>query len=284
MHTDDNPMIAAQQAINNHTTFGELLSAEEKEYLLDHGKVRHAAVGDRLCFRHQLDTRVYILVMGEVEVREENEGRQMVLARLGQGEIFGEISALYKIPRISDVFASRPSVLIELPGDILERVIAARPPLSQAILQRYKHRITETALKNVPLFRQLSLDESTELIERSSILGFPPGSLIVSENEPGDALYIIIHGAVQVSHQIDGELVPFAKLKVGDYFGEWALLTGAPRAATVTALSRIEAIRVDCGLFLDFIQHNPEVRDRIDQVAYNRHQFATGQFGNGDAV
>ena len=270
MRKDDKFMHVAQQVIDEHDTFGELLKVEEKEFLLDHGRVRHAAAGERLCTRHQLDTRVYILVMGEVEVSEDQGEQHLVLARLGHGEVFGEISALFKIPRISDVTAIRPSVLIEFPGDVLEKVIQGRAELSRAILRRYKERITITALRTVPLFRMLSAEQLSQLVEPSSLLGFPAGSLIVHEREPGDALYIIIHGTAQVSYSHGEAQIEVTTLQVGDYFGEWSLLTGAPRAATVTALSRVETIRVDCGLFLDFIQNNPEVRDRIDQIAHNR--------------
>jgi len=269
-------LLAAQKAIDKHPAFGELLSQQEKEYLLDRGVVRHAAAGERLCVRHQLDTRIYILVMGEVEVSEEVDGVHLELARLFQGEVFGEISALFKIPRISDVTARRPSVLIELPASVMERLLANRPELQHAIAHRYKDRITATALRSVAIFRHLDMAELETLIANSTLLGFPAGETIVHERESGDALYILVHGAVRISHDENGIETPFATLQIGDYFGEWALLTGAPRAATVKTLTRVEAIRVELGLFLEFIQQNPDVRDRIDQVAYNRHLTAIG--------
>lgn len=269
-------MHVAEKAISAHGAFGELLNGQEKQFLMDHGVVRSASQDDVLCHRQQLDTRVYILVLGEVEVTDTVDGKRIVLARLGPGEVFGEISALFRIPRISDVTVTQPSVLIEIPGDILEQVISARPELQLAITQRYKSRLTETALRSVPSLRDVSHDRISSLIEYSTLVGIPPGGVIVSEEEAGDALYIIIYGTARVSHDVNGERLNIALLRAGDYFGEWSLLTGLPRTASVIAVTRVEALRVDSASFQEFIQKNPDVRERIDEVAHNRHSVLKG--------
>ena len=269
-------MHAAEKAISAHGAFGELLNGPEKQFLMDHGVVRSAALDEVLCHRQQLDTRVYILILGEVEVSDTVDGKRIVLARLGPGEVFGEISALFRIPRISDVTVTQPSVLIEIPGDILERVISDRSELQFAITQRYKSRLTETALRSVPSLRDVSHDRIASLIEYSTLVGIPPGGVIVSEEELGDALYIIIYGTARVSHEVNGERLNIALLRAGDYFGEWSLLTGLPRTASVVAVTRVEALRVDSAPFQEFIQQNPDVRERIDEVAHNRHSALEG--------
>ncbi len=260
-----------EQAIERQDAFGELLTQDEKELLLDFGIVRSAAPGELLCRPNQVDSRVYILVIGEVEVLDSAEQGGTVLARLGRGELFGEISALFHLPRISAVRVSRPAVLLEIPGDVLERVINSRSELYRAVIKRYKQRITDTALRRVALFRYVPADRLSALIEHSSLMGIPPGETIVREGEAGEALYIIIYGTARVTHQVGNEAMNLALLRTGDYLGEWSLLTGAPCAATVTAVTRVDAIRVDCQPFLQFIQENPQIRDRLDMIAFNRH-------------
>jgi len=240
---DEAVLDAARAAIDAHRTFGQLLSTGEKQYLLDHGRVRSAAAGEEICTRHQVDSRVYILVMGEVEVRE-GRGNDELLARLGPGEIFGEIAALYRLPRISRIVVSRQAVLLELPS--------------------------ETALRSVPLFQHIAPDDLTDLIESAALLSFPAGTVMVHESEPGDALYVLIYGTARVSHRIAGETLNVALLQGGDYFGEWSVMTGAPRTATVEAVTRVEALRIECRDFLDFIQAHPHIRDRLDLAAHNR--------------
>ncbi len=265
----------AGEAISSQLAFGELLSADEKRYLLDHGVVRSAKAGDVICEQHQLDTRVYILVIGGVEVTEGGaEQERVVLANLRRGEIFGEISALFKLPRISTVTVTRPSVMLELSGEVLETLINNRPLLRDAVLQRYRQRIIETALRSVSLFRHLPVNNLKILTDNAVLSSFPQNSEIVREHDSGDSLYFIIVGSARVSRRIKGEVLNIALLRQAEYFGEWSVLTGAQRAATVTALSQVVVMEVDCQPFLRFIQDNPQVRDRLDLVAYNRHTQA----------
>ena len=284
MPQDGKVMHAAEKAINAHDAFGELLNGQEKQYLVDHGVVRSAAPGDILCQRHQFDTRVYILVLGEVEVSDTVDGKHIVLARLGPGELFGEISALFRIPRVSDVTVTRPSVLIEIPGDVLETVLLARPKLQLAMFESYKERLTETILRSISPLRDLSHDRLATLIEQATLVGIPAGGVIMNEAEQGDALYIIIYGTARVTHEVNGERLNIALLRAGDYFGEWSLLTGAPRTASVEAITRVEALRLDSGSFQEFVQHNPEVRKQIGEVAHNRHAALQSTLALDDAA
>jgi len=261
----------AGDALASQLAFGELLSADEKRYLLDHGVVRSAKAGDVICEQGVVDARVYILVIGGVQVSEGEGASKMILANLRRGDIFGEISALFKLARISTVTVTRPSVMLELSGEVLEALINRRPVLRDAVLQRYRQRIIETALRSVSLLRQLPASKLQILADNAVISDFPENTEIVKEHDSGDSLYFIIAGSARVSRQINGEVLNIALLQQGDYFGEWSVLTGAPRAASVTSLSMVEVLQVDCQPFLRFIQDNPRVRDRLDLIAYNRH-------------
>ncbi|VAW97702.1 hypothetical protein MNBD_GAMMA23-602 [hydrothermal vent metagenome] len=271
-------MNAVESAMGSATAFGDLLTVEQRQFLLDHGVVRSVLPGEVLCEYGQQGDRVFILVFGEVEVSKSDGEQSVILAHLRQGEIFGEISALYNSPRVSTVTVSKPSVLLEIPGDILTQVVDQNRLLRTAIIQRYQTRITKTALRGVSSLRYLSDEALKDLVERSSLVGIPEGSKVVEEGEAGDALYIVIYGSARVTHNFSGSEINLALLRAGDYFGEWSILTGAPRAASVTAITPVEAVRLDCDLFLDFIKDNPEVRDRIDLDAHNRHDI-TLQFG-----
>ena len=77
---------------------------------------------------------------------------------------------------------------------------------------------------------------------------FPPGHVIIKQGDPGNEFYIIEEGEVVCTKE--GVDQPLCKLKVGDYFGEIALLTNQPRAATVAAvgLVRVCIHCYDCAL------------------------------------
>jgi CRP-like cAMP-binding protein len=258
------------QILQQETVFGELLLPEERQYLMDRSKVRHVAVGDVLCRQQQHDNRVFILLLGEVEVTESQFAQPIVLAKLKRGEVFGEIAALFKLPRMSTVIVTKPSVVLDIPGDVFEELIIQRPELRDAVWQRYHHRLTMTVLRMVRQFRPLPDSALQSLLERLSLVCFPRDTQIVQAGKPGDALFIIISGDVVVSQQTHAHAEHVARLTAGDYFGEWSLLTGAPCSAEVTAKSDLSVLCIERSDFLRFIQDYPSVRDGIDMVAHNR--------------
>lgn len=67
----------------------------------------------------------------------------------------------------------------------------------------------------------------------------PPGKMIVREGVPGDEAYIIVEGRCRVVKEIDGRRVVLREMGPGDVFGETAVLTAKPRAATVEAIDRV---------------------------------------------
>lgn len=265
-----------ENAIDSQTAFGDLLTSEEKQALIDRGTVHSAVIGETLCNQGEIDRRVFIIVMGEVEISEGKDENQVVLAHLKRGEVFGEISALFNSPRISSVKATKPSVVLVIPGEVFEKVITGRSALYSAILERYKDRLSETALRSVDLFRHLDKSTLQTLIYASSIVGIPAGGVIVNEGEMGDYFYIIIRGTARVSHHLGDSTINLALMHSGDYFGEWSVLTGAPRAATVSAIDSVDMLRIEREAMLDFIQKQPEVGERIDLIAHNRRESLSG--------
>lgn len=265
-----------ENAIDNHSAFGDLLSSEEKQVFIDNGIVHSAVEGDVLCQQGEMDRRVFILIMGEVEVSEGAAEKKVVLSHLKRGEIFGEISALFEHERISNVIVTKPSVFLIIPGEIFERVIAGRSELYTAVLERYKQRLSETALRNVDLFRQIDVASLQLLIDNSSIVSVPANQIIINEGETGDYFYIMISGTARVSRIFANNTINLALINSGDYFGEWSILTGAPRAASVVAIGRVDLLRIEKSAILNFIQQQPMVAEGIDLVAHNRHDRIRG--------
>lgn len=268
--TEKIDQILAQQAV-----FGELLSVDERQYLMDHSQVRNVAAGEVLCQQQDRDSRVFILLLGEVVVTESQSAKPIILARLKRGEIFGEIAALFNLPRMSTVTASKSSVVLDIPGVVFERVIMQRAELRDAVWQRYHQRLCMTVLRMAKQFRYLPDAGLDGLLESVSLVSYSDGTPIVDAGTPGDALCIIISGEASVSQRENGQDKCIANLKAGEYFGEWSMLTGAPCSATVTATTQVSLLCIDRVTFLRFIQDFPSVRDGIDSVAHNRQSQST---------
>jgi len=92
-------------------------------------------------------------------------------------------------------------------------------------------------LRRVPLFSHLSETELSRLADVSRERSYPKNSVILFEDDPGDALYMVVAGQVKVVLiGEDGREVILSVLREGDFFGEMALLDELPRSAHVIAM------------------------------------------------
>lgn len=88
---------------------------------------------------------------------------------------------------------------------------------------------------HIPAFGQLSARQVRDLAARSLISAAPGGAVIVRRGETSDAAYFIIEGRAVAGWDEEGGYRPLEELSAGDFFGEIAALTGAPRTAHVVA-------------------------------------------------
>ena len=87
------------------------------------------------------------------------------------------------------------------------------------------------ALEALPLLANVSAAERRELADKSHILGFDDGEMIVLEGEQGLGFYLILSGAAVVRQR--GAIIN--RIPAGGFFGEVSLLEGVPRTADVLA-------------------------------------------------
>ena len=88
------------------------------------------------------------------------------------------------------------------------------------------------ALRGISLFTHLTYREQAEILAISNVRGYPAGSAIVTEGEPGEDLYVILRGRVAV----EKDNVAITSILTGGYFGEMGLVDDSKRSATVRAL------------------------------------------------
>ncbi|MCX8104219.1 MAG: cyclic nucleotide-binding domain-containing protein, partial [Candidatus Bipolaricaulota bacterium] len=89
---------------------------------------------------------------------------------------------------------------------------------------------------------------------------FDAGSTIVREGDPtGIGFYLVLEGQVEVRK---GQKV-LAKLSVGDYFGEMALILDAPRSADVVAVQKTKCLMITRWELRSIISSYPDVALKI---------------------
>lgn len=115
-------------------------------------------------------------------------------------------------------------------------------------------------LQKVPLFRSLPEGELAAFAELLRERAYPRGSVILFEDDPGDALYLVGTGQVKVVLiGEDGREVILSVLGEGSFFGEMALLDDEPRSAHVIAMEDASVLALRREDFQARLRSSPEV-------------------------
>jgi hypothetical protein len=95
-------------------------------------------------------------------------------------------------------------------------------------------------LRKVPLFSGLGESDLAAFADLTRERSYPKGSVIVFEDDPGDALFLVAAGQVKVVLIAeDGREVILSVLGEGSFFGEMAVIDEEPRSAHVIAMEEI---------------------------------------------
>ncbi len=128
-----------------------------------------------------------------------------------------------------------------------------------------------SAVPKAPLFSDLSSEAFVELVERCPLRHFAAGERILQQDAPGEAFYVICEGQVAVRREEGGALLQLAHLKDGDFFGEMALLSGAPRVASVDALvDGTLVLEISTALLTELTRRHPGVATALKKFCRQR--------------
>jgi CRP-like cAMP-binding protein len=120
------------------------------------------------------------------------------------------------------------------------------------------------ALVTIPFFSGLDPEALESVASSMRTRRFRRGEVIFHIGDPGDALFVIVEGEVKISLPSEtGEEAILATLRPGDVFGELALLDGAPRSASATALGATETVVLPRDRFRELIATEAGVRDAL---------------------
>jgi ATP-binding cassette subfamily B protein len=126
-------------------------------------------------------------------------------------------------------------------------------------------------LQAVPFFASLDGVLLAALATQLTTERYAEGDVVFVEGTPGDALYVVARGQVEVlTTGPTGAERRLAVLRDGDYFGEMALLRDAPRSATVRARAPSTLLALDRVQFTRLLEAMPDLRSAFERVIGSR--------------
>jgi small-conductance mechanosensitive channel len=126
------------------------------------------------------------------------------------------------------------------------------------------------ALSQVSLFCKLSESELLRLADSVRVVPFSPHELITRQGAEANWLYVLTKGEVEVRITAGDRTRKVNALCAPSYFGEMALVSGAPREATVAAVTEVECLRVGRRDFQQLLDDRPEFAADIAAVIAER--------------
>ena len=119
-------------------------------------------------------------------------------------------------------------------------------------------------LQKVPLFSQLSPPDLQRVVDVARERAYPRNSVILFEDDPGDALYVVAAGQVKVVLiGEDGREVILSVMGEGEFFGEMALIDDSPRSADVVAEGEVLALTIDRSGFTKLLRAEPALSQAL---------------------
>lgn len=138
------------------------------------------------------------------------------------------------------------------------------------------------SVRAAPLDGHAALDQAQPFQEEAVEIGalgklYANGETIIRQGDPGDALFIVQEGQVQIVEELDGNPVQLAVRSKGEFFGEMSIFERQARCATVRALGPARVLTVDEKTLLRQIHKDPSLAFQMVRTMSNRIRELSGE-------
>lgn len=137
-------------------------------------------------------------------------------------------------------------------------------------------------LARTELFQQLETEELRELAGRMNQVHFKNGEKVIKQGDAGDSMFILSEGLLHafISGHNNGAEIHVGQIIPGEFFGEMSLLTGAPRGATLVAMTDVVAHEITKDSMNGLLSKRPEIAELISRVVAERRIRNSEQMAN----
>ena len=259
--------------------FNFFLIAEEKliEWVVSNGTVVSAKQSLTLIREGDYCKEFYILRHGHLVVTTSRRSEDdVLLAKLSEGALVGEMSFLESRPPVATVVAEAGSEILAVNKDTLSSAIKNDSSLGRALyhllaqklsqqiqqqnamVHKFSGNVVEPLRKVLTLFSDLSESDVIWISNKGQLYRLKPQQTLIRQGDTLPEIFLILAGDASVSVQIDDKEKIVGSSTRGELLGEMAMVNSQYNltTATVRAATGMETIGIDKAALKDKIQSN----------------------------
>lgn len=190
----------------------------------------------------------YVIDRGTYDIYVKSDGVGRCVGAYDNRGSFGELALMYNTSRAATIIATSSGAVWGLDRVTFRRIIVKN--------NAKKRRMYENFIESLPFLKSLELSERLKVVDVIDTKAYKDGEQIIAQGDMADCFFIVESGEVQITMKRKGkqdvdenEAVEIARYTRGQYFGELALVTNKPRAASAFALGTVKCLVMDVQAF-----------------------------------
>ncbi|REK77596.1 peptidase domain-containing ABC transporter [Paenibacillus paeoniae] len=269
------------ESLLNRVSLFDVMNEQERALLSQRLVPEQYLMGQTIIQTGKPIEAFYIIATGQARrMKEQTDGSETNLGLLQPGEHFGESGLLGR--EISDITvrASTELWVWKLAKDDFVELLHLQPELEGYLNMYIASDSTLTFLQTSALFSRIETNVLHSLQDKMALCRFEAGTIVVTEGEVGDSLYILRSGRAEVVSESTGQW--HCELIEGDYFGGLSLLGGEPLDRTVRMTEESTLLRLSKEVMDVLIRMYPGMREQLVSNAtqiYGSGGLAGGVYG-----
>ncbi|XP_053324874.1 cAMP-dependent protein kinase type II-alpha regulatory subunit [Spea bombifrons] len=190
----------------------------------------------------------YVIERGEYDIFVGRDGQSRCVGKYDNHGSFGELALMYNTPRAATIVATTDGALWGLDRVTFRRIILKN--------NARKRKTFELFVESVPILKSLEPSERMKIVDVIGEKVYKDGERIIAQGDKADCFFIVESGEVKImmksktkTGQENNQEVELTRCKSGQYFGELALVTNKPRAASAYAVGDVKCLVMDVQAF-----------------------------------
>ncbi|XP_054865202.1 endoplasmin [Amphiprion ocellaris] len=224
------------------------LDPEEMSQVLDAMFEKFCTEGEHIIDQDDDGDNFYVIESGTFNIFVKVDGADKLVGCYDNRGSFGELALMYNTPRAATITATSPGALWCLDRLTFRRIIVKN--------NAKKRKMYEAFIETLPLLTSLELSERMKVVDVLSTRVYSDSQQIIAQGDLADCFYIVESGQVRITMKRsrtkkdqEEEEVDIATCSRGQYFGELALVTNKPRAASAYAVGSVKCLVMDVKAF-----------------------------------